>query len=63
MLTSYFERGGRGRGRGVKFGGRGNYSRESRGLTPTIGAYLDYAPGREANISYIVGVNPLDSLE
>ena len=51
--TMSFERGGRGRGRGVKFGGRGNYSRESRGLTPTIGAYLDYAPGREANISYI----------
>ena len=50
--TMSFERGGRGRGRGCRFGGRGNYSRELRGLAPTIGAYLDYAPGREANISY-----------
>ena len=47
-----FERGGRGRGRSGRFGGRGNFSRESRGLTPTIGAYLDYAPGRDVNISY-----------
>ena len=43
---------GRGRGRnsgGGRFGGRGYVS---RGLTPSIGAYLDYEPGREANISY-----------
>ena len=47
-----YERGGRGRGRnpgGGRFGGRGHIT---RGLTPSIGAYLDYAPGREANISY-----------
>ena len=47
-----YERGGRGRGRnsgGGRFGGRGH---NTRGLTPSVGAYLDYAPGREANISY-----------
>ena len=51
-IMSHERNAGRGRGRnsrGGRFGGRGNVI---RGLTPSIGADLDYAPGREANIIY-----------
>ena len=34
---------------GGRFGGLGNIS---RGLKPSVGAYLDNAAGREANIGY-----------
>ena len=44
-----------GRGRGSECNrfesGRGGF--RDRGLTPAIGAYLDYAPGLNTNISYI----------
>ena len=42
---------GRGSGRNRFESGRGGF--RDRGLTPAIGAYLDYAPGLNTNISYI----------